>query len=696
MNDFTQFDVHVGLATERDGTIAVLDAASHGSTALRGALWRRFLGRYLALSSLLAVLCLPNQVAAQPEPGARVFDPSRVAVVKFTMTPGDLARMRRFTFPPGGGLEYPYVPANLEFDGQVITNIAVRHKGNSSMGGGQHPSLKIDFNDFQPGARLDGLKKLNLHNALSETSNLAEFLSYEAWREMGVPASRTGWTEVWVNGQNWGLYTSVEEIDQAFIDRHFKYREGDLYKPELPAGSLLWQGTNITNYARLNWQLQADTDHAAFLRLVDVVNNQSAAAFSQVLDLKGVLTYLAGNVALGNWDDYTMFAHNYYLYENEPGRFTFLPWDMNLSQGQNVNLRPFLGNSHPVSDKLLQDPLHVQIYLRILRSFLETAASKSSLNRRLDYAANVLGSRLATNAVSTLRSNISARVDRLRTSLFASLTNSPIPRLHINEIMADNTRTRADEAGEFDDWIELYNPGEHPLDLGGMYLTDDPRDSRKWRFPTNTMIAAKGHLLVWADEHASQGPLHVNFKFDKAGEFIGLYDVEERANHLIDSIMFGPQLADISQGRMPDGDEWWVRQSRPTPGTSNDTTDTDRDGLPDAWEMHFGLNPGSAADAEGDPDGDGLTNLREYASHTDPKTPDPALRILETTITSNNRIRLSWLAEPGRMAQVQATTNLTNSAWRNVGLPVPDGVYSELLPNWILVPQQFYRLVPSK
>jgi hypothetical protein len=63
--------------------------------------------------------------------------------------------------------------------------------------------------------------------------------------------------------------------------------------------------------------------------------------------------------------------------------------------------------------------------------------------------------------------------------------DGPNAGLYINEIMADNETTieDPDEPGEFPDWIEIYNAGSTPIDLGGMYLTDDPTDPKKWMIP---------------------------------------------------------------------------------------------------------------------------------------------------------------------------------------------------------------------
>ena len=52
------------------------------------------------------------------------------------------------------------------------------------------------------------------------------------------------------------------------------------------------------------------------------------------------------------------------------------------------------------------------------------------------------------------------------------------------------------------------------------------------------------------------------------------------------------------------------------------TVDTDGDGIPDYWETLYGLDPFNASDAWGDPDADGLDNLAEYRSGTNPAAAD--------------------------------------------------------------------------
>jgi hypothetical protein len=126
----------------------------------------------------------------------------------------------------------------------------------------------------------------------------------------------------------------------------------------------------------------------------------------------------------------------------------------------------------------------------------------------------------------------------------------------INEIMASNNTSNRDPQGQYDDWIEIYNYGVNAIDVGGMYLTDNPASPTKWQVPGNnpavTTIAAGGYLLIWADNDTTDNGLHASFKLDADGEQISLFDRDGIT--LIDSITFPNQTTDMSYGRIPPTD----------------------------------------------------------------------------------------------------------------------------------------------
>jgi spore coat protein CotH len=74
---------------------------------------------------------------------------------------------------------------------------------------------------------------------------MREILGYELFRQMDVPAPRAAFIDLWVNEIHLGLYTMVEQIDKVFIQNNFKYANGNLYKPEKPAGNLAWTQADL-------------------------------------------------------------------------------------------------------------------------------------------------------------------------------------------------------------------------------------------------------------------------------------------------------------------------------------------------------------------------------------------------------------------------------------------------------------------
>ena len=122
-------------------------------------------------------------------------------------------------------------------------------------------------------------------------------------------------------------------------------------------------------------------------------------------------------------------------------------------------------------------------------------------------------------------------------------------RIVINEFMASNSSTASDENGEFDDWVELHNPTEEPINLQGYFLSDSHGTRTKFEFP-DVVVGPGEYLIVWCDNQPEQGPFHTAFGLNADGEELGLYNPDTTS---VDYVRYGPAQTDISIGRYPNG-----------------------------------------------------------------------------------------------------------------------------------------------
>lgn len=127
----------------------------------------------------------------------------------------------------------------------------------------------------------------------------------------------------------------------------------------------------------------------------------------------------------------------------------------------------------------------------------------------------------------------------------------------INEFMANNESTLADEDGDYHDWIELFNSSQSPVDLDGWHLTDDRGELRKWTFPSVTLETGR-YLVLFAsgkDRSDPLGEMHTNFRLSTHGEYLGLIrpDGITVAHEFLPA--YPPQQPDVpfTYGLSPDG-----------------------------------------------------------------------------------------------------------------------------------------------
>lgn len=132
--------------------------------------------------------------------------------------------------------EENYIKANVTINGTTIENVGIRAKGNSSLrqvaedDTTDRYSFKIKFDEYVKDQTWMGLDKIVVNNMISDSSYMKEYLSYDIMDYIGVDAPLFAFADIHVNGETWGLYLAVEDIDSGYLARA-KNDEGELYKP---------------------------------------------------------------------------------------------------------------------------------------------------------------------------------------------------------------------------------------------------------------------------------------------------------------------------------------------------------------------------------------------------------------------------------------------------------------------------------
>jgi hypothetical protein len=271
--------------------------------------------------------------AAQADEAAGVYDPGTVNVIELTLPPESVANLEA---EPG---EYqPGTFAFRETDGtptgigpvETTLPVKVKLKGKASF---QPLTGKAAFKfKFGKTERFRGLKKMTLNNMIEDPSMTHETLSYAAFRAAGVPASRTGFAYLRVNGEAFGVYLNVETLDEVSLERlfgSFDKTTQHLYEGE--------DGHDVKPGEAGAFEIDEgeETSRADLEALIEAVNSPGLEPWSTrveaTADLQEMTKMWAVEKYVGHWDGYSGKAgehqpNNYYLFSDPLGRFQMLPW----------------------------------------------------------------------------------------------------------------------------------------------------------------------------------------------------------------------------------------------------------------------------------------------------------------------------------------------------------------------------------
>ena len=304
-----------------------------------------------------------------------------------------------------------YIAANLTLTDLTGTytfdSVGVRLKGNSSdFHPGDKKAFKIDFNKFIVGQNYDGLKKLNFSNCFKDPTFMREKLFFDLCRERGVPAPRANYASVKYNGEEWGFYTLIEQIDDQFLDWRIGDDGGNLFKAgsNFDGGdgeaSLVYLGLDQSLYES-SYELKSNEDVNDWYDLIDFIyflNSSSDAEFElglpSRLDLNPFLGSVALNNLFSNLDTYTLSARNYYLYHNmSTDQWEWIKWDANETFGSYAfgvqtpmtNLPiDFYQGQRPLLERVFENDLFMSQYTSEICLLLDTVFNPTYLNPIID------------------------------------------------------------------------------------------------------------------------------------------------------------------------------------------------------------------------------------------------------------------------------------------------------------------------
>jgi hypothetical protein len=325
---------------------ALADGAYQGSAALVGGLpeWTKHVARLRYQSDCGAWSEWSADRPFRTDDGsAYLFDPDVVRVVELEISPESFAAIDAQAVGP-----WPYVPerdyytGTLRFEGETFEGVGIRVKGgcgsSRNLTGKAGFKINLEWDDPAVGGcpqerRLYGQKHLTLNNQVQDPSFEREHLGYILYRAFGLPAPRTAWVRLRVNGEDWGLYLHLETFDRRFLARWFPSKDGMMYEggpfcdivpAQVPptGGTECWEQEFSTDSCDQEEEGADPTDWSLLAELAGQIAALPEGGFypeaEAFFDMDEFLRSFAVTAVIADWDGYQYGNINNYRVYHDP------------------------------------------------------------------------------------------------------------------------------------------------------------------------------------------------------------------------------------------------------------------------------------------------------------------------------------------------------------------------------------------
>jgi spore coat protein H len=415
-----------------------------------------------------ALMLLPDTLPAAA--GDDLFSPPRTVRLRIEISETNAEALR----------EQPrnYVEAMVREDGGKPMPASVKLKGRTGsfrpLEG--KPALTLDFTRPDLNGRFHGLQKIHLNNSVEDPTFLCEYLGGAAFARAGIPAARTAWALVELNGRPLGFYVLKEGFTPEFLEANFRSAAGNLYEAT-PANDI--DGRLIRDSGS-----GPDTQEDLRKLAAEVLAPASTDKWSrlgQMLDTDRFVSFMALEVMVGHRDGYSLARNNYRLYHNPAdGRFVFLPHGMDILFGRpDATWRPTVSGVAAVA--VLDTPEGRRLYRERFDALVEQALDLSRITNQVDVALQAWRAVLpAADHARAAReaAGLQQRIAQRKAYLLRQLKQPEIPLLSFREgsvVLTNEWRAMDATEGVTLDRISS------PDGRAALHVKAGPRTSASWR-----------------------------------------------------------------------------------------------------------------------------------------------------------------------------------------------------------------------
>jgi len=269
----------------------------------------------------------PNYVEGN-DSAALVYNPLQVAKISLQMSDSDYNSLRwpNVTWDNEGDWRETQMRFTMGSNTYGPYKVGVHLKG--AWGSWRDitgkAAFKIKMNAFVKNQTFFGITKMTLNNMVQDNSYIHETLTYRLFRAVGVPAPRTGFADVTLNGINYGLHLNVETVDPKMLKR-WNITSSQMVKGAVPTFPDFWPGSE-TAFAIESGIKDSYASLTALIAANQLDGDAWWQQINQIADMKEVTLEWATELYTGHWDGYALNKNNYYVNFDDAGKATMLPW----------------------------------------------------------------------------------------------------------------------------------------------------------------------------------------------------------------------------------------------------------------------------------------------------------------------------------------------------------------------------------